>query len=139
MLAAIALTFCTVVLFKMKRQRYAWVTIVPTVWLLVCTVTAGLEKVFHPNPSIGFLSHAAKFSSAMAANKVLAPATTMGQMGRVIFNDYLDAGLAALSVVIVFIVVVYAVIGVRKALGVSKITAVEIGGADAVLEGGGGD
>jgi carbon starvation protein len=139
MLAAIALTFCTVVLFKMKRQRFAWVTIVPTLWLLACTVTAGLEKVFHPNPSIGFLSHAAKFSSAMAANKVLAPATTMGQMGRVIFNDYLDAGLAALSVVIVFIVVVYAVINVRKALGVSKITAIEIGGADAVLEGGSGD
>jgi carbon starvation protein len=28
MLAAIALTLCTVVLFKMKRERYAWVTIV---------------------------------------------------------------------------------------------------------------
>ena len=25
---------CTVVLFKMKRQRYAWVTIVPAVWLV---------------------------------------------------------------------------------------------------------
>ena len=30
MLAAIALTLCTVVLFRMKRQAYAWVTIVPT-------------------------------------------------------------------------------------------------------------
>src|SRR5437660_3383256 len=30
MLAAIALTLCTVVLFKMKRERYAWVTIIPT-------------------------------------------------------------------------------------------------------------
>ena len=29
MLAAIALTMCTVVLFKMKREHYAWVTIVP--------------------------------------------------------------------------------------------------------------
>ena len=28
MLAGIALTVCTVVLFKMKRQHYAWVTIV---------------------------------------------------------------------------------------------------------------
>src|SRR5947199_290876 len=45
MLAAIALSLCTVVLFKMKRERYAWVTIVPTAWLVVCTVTAGLEKV----------------------------------------------------------------------------------------------
>jgi carbon starvation protein len=31
MLAGIALILCTVVLFKMKRERDAWVTIVPTV------------------------------------------------------------------------------------------------------------
>src|SRR5689334_2969174 len=54
MLAAVALTLCTVVIFKMKRERYAWVTIVPTVWLAICTLTAGLQKVFHPDPSIGF-------------------------------------------------------------------------------------
>ena len=34
MLAAIALTLCTVVLFKMKRERFAWVTVVPTAWLV---------------------------------------------------------------------------------------------------------
>ncbi|HEX8808258.1 MAG TPA: carbon starvation CstA family protein, partial [Xanthobacteraceae bacterium] len=50
MLAAIALTLCTVVLYKMKRERWAWVTVVPAVWLVVCTVTAGLEKVFSPDP-----------------------------------------------------------------------------------------
>ena len=49
MLAAIALVLCTVVLFKMKHQRLAWVTIVPATWLVVCTVTAGVEKVFDPN------------------------------------------------------------------------------------------
>src|SRR5271166_3353924 len=64
MLAAIALTFCTVVLCKMKRQRYAWVTVVPTVWLVCTTMTAGLEKVFSGNVAVGFLSHAAKFSDA---------------------------------------------------------------------------
>src|SRR3974390_928473 len=47
MLAAIALTLCTVVLFKMKRERYAWVTIVPTLWLLVCTLPAGLPQSCH--------------------------------------------------------------------------------------------
>ena len=56
MLAAIALMLCTVVLFKMKRERYAWVTIVPATWLVACTVTAGLEKVFSPDPAVGFLS-----------------------------------------------------------------------------------
>src|SRR5690606_18351975 len=43
MLAAIALTLCTVVLFKMKRERFAWVTAAPTLWLLVCTGTAGSQ------------------------------------------------------------------------------------------------
>ena len=58
MLAAIALVLCTVVLFKMKRERYAWVTVVPATWLVACTVTAGFEKVFNPNPAVGFLAHA---------------------------------------------------------------------------------
>src|SRR5215469_9344032 len=74
MLAAIALTLCTVVLFKMKRERYAWVTIVPTAWLVVCTVTAGVQKVLSADPAVGFLSHAARFGDAAAAGKVLAPA-----------------------------------------------------------------
>jgi carbon starvation protein len=135
MLAAIALTFCTVVLFKMKRGRFAWVTVVPTVWLLACTMTAGLEKVFDPNPSIGFLSHATKFGSALAANKILAPAKTLDQMSRVIFSDYLDAGLAALSVVIVTIVVIYAIIDIRKALSIPTSTAIEVGEAPAMAGG----
>ncbi|WP_041367716.1 carbon starvation CstA family protein [Methylocella silvestris] len=129
MLAAIALMFCTVVLFKMKRQRYAWVTIAPTAWLVVVTVTAGLEKVFSPNPAVGFLSHARKFSEALAAGNVLAPAKDLETMRRVIFNDYLDATLAALFVGVVLTTLFYAVVHIRKALGSSKSTAVEIGGA----------
>ena len=56
MLAAIALMLCTVVLFKMKRERFAWVTLVPTGWLVICTVTAGIEKVSSPDPTVGFLA-----------------------------------------------------------------------------------
>lgn len=44
MLAGMALMLCAVVLFKMKRQRYAWVALVPTAWLLICTLTAGCRK-----------------------------------------------------------------------------------------------
>ena len=129
MLAAIALTLCTVVLFKMKRERYAWVTVVPTVWLVICTVTAGLEKIFSANPKIGFLSHAAKFSHALELNQVLAPAKSLGDMSRVIFNDYLDATLAALAVAIVLIMVVYGVLRVRAARATPQSTAIEVGGA----------
>ncbi|MBI3275913.1 MAG: carbon starvation protein A, partial [Methylocystis sp.] len=46
MLAAIALTLCTVVLFRMKREAFALVTLAPTLWLAVCTLTAGAEKLF---------------------------------------------------------------------------------------------
>jgi carbon starvation protein len=139
MLAAIALILCTVVLFKMKRQRFAWITIVPTVWLVICTVTAGLEKIFDPDPEVGFISHAFKFSQALAEHHVLAPATSLGTMSRVITNDYVDAGLAALAVALVVIIIVYAIIEIPKAMGTPRITTVEIGGGAAEAAFGGGD
>src|ERR1700751_1593546 len=129
MLAAIALTLCTVGLYKMKRERWAWVTIVPAVWLVVCTVTAGLQKAFSPNPKIGFLSHAEKFSQALSAQQVLAPAKSLGEMRRIIFNDYLDATLAILAVAIVLTVVVYGVLRIRQARATPQSTAIEVGGA----------
>ncbi|TMH32538.1 MAG: carbon starvation protein A [Betaproteobacteria bacterium] len=127
MLAAIALTACTVILFKMKRARYAWVTVVPTAWLVICTVTAGLEKVFSADTKIGFLSHARQFGDAIAAGKVLAPAKTMGEMSRVVFNDYVDATLAALFVAVVLTMVVYGFISIRRAQAAPGVTAREIG------------
>ena len=134
MLAAIALILCTVVLFKMKREKFAWVTIVPAVWLVICTVTAGLEKVASPDDRVGFVSHALRFGDAVAAGKVLAPAKTLDEMGRIVFNDYVDAALAALFSAIVIAMVVYGVIETRKALRNTRNTAVEIGGAAVAAE-----
>jgi len=127
MLAAIALVLCTVVLFKMKRERFAWVTIVPTVWLVACTVTAGLEKVFSPDPAVGFLSHGLKFGDAMAAGKVLAPAKTMHQMSQIVLNDYVDATLAFVFAALVVTMVIYGIIHCRKALGTPRSTTHEVG------------
>jgi carbon starvation protein len=135
MLAAIALMLCTVVLFKMKRARYAWVTIVPTAWLVVCTVTAGLEKVFSTDTAVGFVSHALKFGQAVASGQVLAPAKTLAEMDRVIFNDYLDATLAFLFAAIVVATVIYGLISIRNALGTPKITAIEVGAGGATAGG----
>ena len=134
MLAGIALILCTVVLFKMKRERYAWVTIVPTLWLLICTLTAGLEKVFSSVPAIGFVSHAWRFSDALSAGKVLAPAKSVEEMQRVIVNDYVDATLAALFVAVVLAMAVYGVIAIRRALGTPRVTTVEVGSIGAVPE-----
>jgi carbon starvation protein len=131
MLAAIALILCTVVLFKMKHQRLAWATFLPATWLVVCTVTAGLQKVASTNPAVGFIAHAQKFGDALAANQVLAPAKSLGDMTRIIVNDYVDATLAALFVAVVVAMVVYGVISIRKALGTPSPTAVEVEFSDA--------
>ena len=135
MLAAIALTFCTVALFKMKREKFAWVTIVPATWLVACTVTAGLEKAFDTDPAVGFIAHALRLSNAIAAGQVLAPAHSLGEMSRLVFNDYLDATLAVLFAAVVISMVVYAFIDIRKALGTPKATAVEVEFAGAAVGG----
>jgi len=108
MLAGIALMLGTVVLIKMKRQRYIWVTLLPAAWLLICTTTAGFIKLFDANPAIGFLSLAKKYSDALAAGQVIAPAKSIEQMQHVIFNAYTNATLTALFLFVVFSILFYA-------------------------------
>ncbi|EJM72190.1 carbon starvation CstA family protein [Pseudomonas sp. GM55] len=108
MLAGIALMLGTVVLIKMKRQRYVWVTLLPAVWLLICTTTAGFIKLFDANPAIGFLALAKKYSDALANGQVLAPAKDITQMQHVIFNAYTNATLTALFLFVVFSILFFA-------------------------------
>jgi len=117
MLAGIALVFCSVVMVKMKRERFLWIPLIPTAWLLICTLTAGWQKLFHPDPKIGFIANARKFADAAARGEVLAPAKSMDDMSRVIFNNYLDAGLCALFVAVVVATVFF---GLRAALAARR-------------------
>jgi carbon starvation protein len=113
MLAGIALLLATTVLIKMKRERYAWVTLVPTAWLLVCTLTAGWMKAFSSDPRIGFFALANKFSDASNAGTLLAPAKSIEQMRQVAFNNYLCG---AITVVFVALVVAMAFFALRMSL-----------------------
>ena len=61
---------CAVVLFKMKRQAYAWVALVPMAWLLICTMTAGWEKVFSEDARVGFLAVANKFQAMIDSGNI---------------------------------------------------------------------
>ena len=126
MLAGIALLLCTSVLVKMKRERYVWVTLVPTTWLLITTLTAGVEKIFHSDPRIGFLALAQKFSAAAAEGKVLAPAKSIEEMQRVAFNNYLDAVVCGFFVLLVLAMCVFAAKICLQALKQAKPTAHEI-------------
>ena len=126
MLAGIALLLCTSVLVKMKRERYVWVTLVPTAWLLITTLTAGVEKIFHSDPRIGFLALAQRFSAAAAEGKVLAPAKSIAEMQRVAFNNYLDAVVCGFFVLLVVAMCIFAARICLQALKQASPTAHEI-------------
>jgi carbon starvation protein CstA len=134
MLAGIALLLGTTVLVKMKRERYAWVTLVPTAWLLITTLTAGVEKIFSPDPKVGFLALAHKFSDAAAQGTVLAPAKTIAEMQRVAFNNYLDAVVCGFFVVLVVLMFFFAFRIGLQAWRQAMPTAVEIPPAGRLAE-----
>ncbi|MEO7496758.1 MAG: carbon starvation CstA family protein [Massilia sp.] len=113
MLAGIALILATCVLFKMKQGKFAWVTALPTAWLLVCTLTAGWQKIFDANVRVGFLAHAHKFQAALDQGTLLAPAKSAAQMQQIVFNDYLDASLTGFFMFVVLAVLLF---GVRTVL-----------------------
>ena len=125
MLAGIALMLGTCVLFKMKRGKYAWVTALPTLWLLACTLTAGWQKIFHEDPRIGFVSHAHKYQAAHDAGEILAPAKSILDMERIIFNDYVNASLAGFFIFVVLAVLFYGIRTVMAARASSVPTAKE--------------
>ncbi|WP_121118770.1 carbon starvation CstA family protein [Croceibacterium ferulae] len=129
MLAAIALMLGTAVLFRMKRDRFAWVTVVPTVWLLICTLSAGWLKLFSADPAVGFLAHATRFSDAIGRGEVLAPARDMEAMRAIVFNDRIDAALVAIFLLIVLALGGFTLRTVLAARRSPVPTVREIGGA----------
>ena len=118
MLAGVALIMVSVILVKMKKERYVWVPLVPAVLVLFVTCYASLQKLFHTNPKIGFLAHAAKFKDAAARGEILAPAKDVAQMHQIAFNDNVNSGLTVLFLSVVVIVGVY---GLRVALKARKV------------------
>ncbi|MDQ2712153.1 MAG: carbon starvation protein A, partial [Acidobacteriota bacterium] len=103
LLSAVALCVATTVLIKMHRLRYAWITLAPLCWLISVTFTAGVEKIFSADSRIGFLSHAATLSDAIAAGTI--GTANLAQTNAVIFNERLDAALCSIFLVLVGVIV----------------------------------
>ncbi|WP_413498039.1 pyruvate/proton symporter CstA [Buttiauxella gaviniae] len=124
MLAGMALMLCAVVLFKMKKQKYAWVALVPTAWLLFCTLTAGWQKAFSDNPKVGFLAIANKFQAMIDSGNIPAQ-YTQSQLTQLVFNNRLDAGLTIFFMVVVVVIGLFAIKTARQALRSDTPTAKE--------------
>lgn len=124
MLAGMALMLCAVVLFKMKRQRYAWVALVPTAWLLICTLTAGWQKAFSPDAKVGFLAIANKFQAMIDSGNIPSQYTE-SQLAQLVFNNRLDAGLTIFFMVVVVVLALFSIKTALAALKDPKPTAKE--------------
>jgi len=138
MLAAIGLCLGTTIILKMTlrtgsriggrgsgegKPALALITLAPLVWLLAVTVTAGVQKVWHPDPRIGFLAQARVLNEKLPAlEQALVAAQPGGAAGaveaaakalhanRVLhFNNLLDAIVATAFLALVSSIVLLSV------------------------------
>jgi carbon starvation protein len=104
LLASVALCVGTTVIIKMGKVRYGLITLLPLIWLVTVNMTAGWLKIFSSDPRLGFLAHARLFGDQLAAGQVPSGVSSAAAAARIIFNDRLDAAVAAfflLSVVVI--------------------------------------
>jgi carbon starvation protein len=139
MLAAIGLCLGTTIILKMTLQPrtaeqprvqspkskvrgpgLALITLVPLVWLLAVTMTAGVQKIWHPDPRIGFLAQAKVLrEEAPALERVVNAAGQIEAIEKAEqalhknrvqrFNNELDAVVAGAFLVLVSAIVVLSV------------------------------
>jgi len=139
LLAAIALCLATTVILKRQlalndaanvrtptpkasRPAFALVTLVPLIWLLSVTMTAGVQKIFHPDPRIGFLAQAETIQAridelherqrltvrpedvAENTRKIELLLAELPKNKTLLFNNYLDAFVAGVFLVLVALI-----------------------------------
>jgi carbon starvation protein len=104
LLAGIALSVATGILVKMGKVKFAWVTGLPLTWLAIVCTTAAFEKVFSPNPAIGFLAGAGDLAAKLAAGTL--PAERAASAPQLILGQRIDAALALLFAALLWIVII---------------------------------
>ncbi|HYG36335.1 MAG TPA: carbon starvation CstA 5TM domain-containing protein, partial [Clostridia bacterium] len=149
MLAGIALCLATTIILKMMLNRGAetssapgagagnvapsrpilrlaapaLITLLPLVWLLAATMTAGVDKIAHEDPRIGFLAQAKDLKSKIpalekaledakasgAANTIEAAEKALRTNRTLYFNHLLDAVVAAIFLVLVSVIVLLSI------------------------------
>ncbi len=115
LLAAIALCVATTFLIRDGRGRYVWTTLLPLVWLLAVTMTAGYQKVFSPDPKLGFLAQADALSAALQAGTIAAE--RINSTRHQIVNLRIDAAVTGLFMSLVALILFEAMRAWYRVLG----------------------
>jgi carbon starvation protein len=103
LLAVIAFCLGTTILIKMGKARYLLVTVIPLLFLMSATFTAGYIKLFDANPKMGFIAGAKAYGSKLAAGGT---PQEMKAWAAQQFNFNVDTGVTAfflLAVAIIFL------------------------------------
>ena len=104
MLAAIALCVATGILVKSGKLKYAWITGLPLVWLVIITTTAAWQKIFSDDIRVGFLAAANDMATKLATGVL--PPEKAAVAPQLIFNQQLDAYLTMFFVAVLWVVII---------------------------------
>jgi len=103
MLAAIALCVATGILIKSDKLKYAWVTGLPLVWLVIITSTAAWEKIASDNIRIGFFAAAKDLEGKLAAGVLTTEKAAVAP--QLMFNLQFDGWLTLFFVTLLWLIV----------------------------------
>jgi carbon starvation protein len=126
LLAAIALTLATVLMFKHGLAKFAWVPGIPLVWDLIVTVTASWQKVFSDNPAIGYFAQASAAREARDAGELYGVAKTPADVDQIIYNSTQSGILQAAFALLVIVIVAGAAVTVVKAIRAGGLPTTEV-------------
>jgi len=104
LLATVALCVATTIIIKMGKRRYVWVTLIPLAWLVSVTMTASFQKIWSPDPRLGFLAHARSLADQIAAGTISPEQLAVTE--RLIFNDRLDAMVTGIFASLVLLILI---------------------------------
>jgi carbon starvation protein len=110
LLAAVALTVGTTILIKMGKLKYAWVTALPLAWDAAVTLTASWQKIFSPDPAIGFFAQRAAAAQSIEAGQLndvmlALKAESLADARQILVNTTVDGILSILFAVMIIIVI----------------------------------
>ena len=114
LLVVIALCLATTILLKMGKVRSCIATVLPLTWVTLVTFDAALQKVFSPNPKIGFMSAAKSLASQLAVRGITE--SNLAVVHRTQFNLRVDAVVASFFMLLVAAIVI---LSIRHWVGIS--------------------
>lgn len=121
LLAAIALSLVLVVVVKKGYLKWAWIPGLPLAWDLTVTMTASWQKIFSPDPKIGYFAQHSRFVDAKNQGLTeFGTAKSAEAIDAVIRNTMIQGLLSVLFAVLTLIVVAAALTVCAQAIAAQR-------------------